>query len=61
MQTQTPKPNPVRPDTAREAAMKRRTFDMGEVLGMRHLRTMAVDEEPKLEEPKAAPTASSRP
>jgi hypothetical protein len=56
---QTPKPDQERPETAREAAKKRRTFDMGEVLGMRHLRVAIIDIDPKPEEPP--PRISPRP
>ena len=58
---QTPKPDQERPVSAREAAAKRRTFDMGEILGMSHQRTATIDVVPTPEEPKAAPPTSSRP
>jgi hypothetical protein len=53
---QNSKPEKDRPISAREAALKRRTFDMGEVLGMRHLRMVTIDADKKPEEPKAAPS-----
>jgi hypothetical protein len=58
---QTPEPHQKRPETAREAAMKRRTFDMREVLGMRHIRTVTIGVAPTPEEPKTDPTVFSRP
>ena len=51
-----PKAKDERPESAREAAIKRRTFDMGEVLGMRHLRTVTVA--PDMSEPEPGSTAS---
>lgn len=50
------KPDKDRPDTARETATKRRTFDMGDVLGMRHLRMVTVEHD--MPEPKPSDARS---
>jgi hypothetical protein len=56
---QYPKPEQERPISAYEAAMKRRTFDMNEVLGMRRLGMVTIDVDKRPEVPKAAPSQKS--
>jgi hypothetical protein len=48
---QYPKPEQERPISAYEAAMKRRTFDVSEVLGMRHLGMVTIEVDKKPEGP----------